>query len=68
MKCKFQGTVNPTHFVVLDHALDPEKENETTVDPVSVDLMQRFAYVTCFMYYNWSGTVRVPAMVQVGNN
>jgi aubergine-like protein len=48
-----QGTVNPTHFTVIDPS-----------DPIRPDLIQKLAYVTCFMYYNWSGTVRVPAMVQ----
>ncbi|CAL8071261.1 unnamed protein product [Orchesella dallaii] len=47
------GTVNPTHFIVLN----PD-------DDISPDLIQKLAYVTTFMYYNWSGTVRVPAMVQ----
>ncbi|CAL8139170.1 unnamed protein product [Orchesella dallaii] len=47
------GTVNPTHFVVMN----PN-------DEIKTDLIQKLAYVTSFMYYNWSGTVRVPAMVQ----
>jgi len=48
-----QGTVNPTHFTVLDPS-----------DDISPDLIQKLAYCTCFMYFNWCGTVRVPAMVQ----
>lgn len=45
-----QGTVNPTHYVVL---LD-----EANIKP---DHIQRLAYKLCHLYYNWSGVIRVPA-------
>ncbi|XP_076451619.1 piwi-like protein 1 [Babylonia areolata] len=45
-----QGTVSPTHYVVVHDEINlpPEK-------------MQVFTYKMTHMYYNWPGTVRVPA-------
>jgi len=48
-----QGTVTPTHFVVI-------KESPA----LSADALQRLAYKLTHMYYNWPGTVRVPAPCQ----
>lgn len=48
-----QGTVNPTHYIVLHDscALKP-------------DHVQRLCYKLCHLYYNWPGTIRVPAPCQ----
>ncbi|KAI5638036.1 piwi domain-containing protein [Phthorimaea operculella] len=48
-----QGTVTPTHYVVVhdDSAMTP-------------DQCQRLTYKLCHLYYNWPGTVRVPAPCQ----
>lgn len=48
-----QGTVSPTHYIVVcdDSGMKP-------------DHMQRMAYKMTHMYYNWPGTVRVPAPCQ----
>ncbi|KAK7794255.1 hypothetical protein R5R35_014662 [Gryllus longicercus] len=48
-----QGTVSPTYYNVISDnvGLDPDK-------------MQRLSYKLTHMYYNWSGTVRVPAPCQ----
>lgn len=48
-----QGTVTPTHFVVI-------KESKA----LPADAIQRLAYKLTHMYYNWPGTVRVPAPCQ----
>lgn len=48
-----QGTVTPTHCVVV--------EDDSNYKP---DIIQRLAYKLCFLYYNWPGTVRVPACCQ----
>ena len=49
-----QGTVSPTHYIVLrDGGQWPP------------DALQKLAYKACHLYYNWCGTVRVPAPVQV---
>lgn len=48
-----QGTVTPTHYNVLEFS--------TTLKP---DHLQQIAYKMCFMYYNWTGAIRVPAPCQ----
>lgn len=48
-----QGTVSPTHYVVL--------QNTTKFTP---DQLQKITYKMCHLYYNWPGTVRVPAPCQ----
>nr|BAG69146.1 Piwi [Botryllus primigenus] len=45
-----QGTVSPTHYSVI---FDQSK--------LSPDKMQKLAFKLCHLYYNWQGTVRVPA-------
>ncbi|KAF0300728.1 Piwi-like protein Ago3 [Amphibalanus amphitrite] len=48
-----QGTVSPTHYIVLrDGGQWPP------------DALQKISYKACHLYYNWCGTVRVPAPVQ----
>lgn len=48
-----QGTVTPTHYVVLyDNA------------GLKVDHVQKLTYKMCHLYYNWAGTIRVPAPCQ----
>lgn len=48
-----QGTVSPTSYNIIhdEWGLEPDK-------------VQMLSYRFCHMYYNWSGTVRVPAMCQ----
>jgi len=48
-----QGTVTPTHYNVL--------EFQTTLKP---DHLQKIAYKLCHIYFNWTGTIRVPAVCQ----
>jgi len=48
-----QGTVNPTHYVVVhDHS------------SWDADKLQRLTYKLTHVYYNWPGSVRVPAPCQ----
>ncbi len=49
-----QGTVTPTHYIVA--------YDDTNYKP---DYIQRLSYKMTHMYYNWSGTIRVPAPCQV---
>ncbi|KAL1122035.1 hypothetical protein AAG570_003441 [Ranatra chinensis] len=48
-----QGTVSPTHYIVV--------HNSTNMTP---DQVQRVSYKLTHLYYNWPGTVRVPAPCQ----
>ncbi|XP_035670589.1 piwi-like protein 1 [Branchiostoma floridae] len=48
-----QGTVSPTHYIVV--------ADDTGLKP---DHMQRLSYKLTHLYYNWPGTVRVPAPCQ----
>lgn len=48
-----QGTVSPTHYVVV--------YDGKTLPP---DLVQKVAYNLSHMYFNWPGTIRVPAPCQ----
>lgn len=48
-----QGTVTPTHFVVV-----------SDTSGFKPDHIQRLAYKLTHMYYNWPGTIRVPAPCQ----
>jgi len=45
-----QGTVTPTHYNVI--------YDDTGM---KADIMQRLTYKMCHLYYNWPGTIRVPA-------
>lgn len=45
-----QGTVNPTHYIVLHDTCN-----------LKPDHVQRLSYKLCHLYYNWPGTIRVPA-------
>lgn len=49
-----QGTVTPTHYIV--------PYDDTGLKP---DHVQRMAYKMTYLYYNWCGTIRVPAPCQV---
>ncbi|XP_055936429.1 piwi-like protein Ago3 [Argiope bruennichi] len=48
-----QGTVTPTHYIVV--------YDSSNIKP---DHMQRITYKMTHLYYNWPGTVRVPAPCQ----
>lgn len=48
-----QGTVTPTHYLVIHDGCQ-----------MKVDHIQRLTFKMTHMYYNWPGTVRVPAPCQ----
>lgn len=48
-----QGTVSPCHYIVL--------RDDSVYTP---DIIQRLTYKLCFLYYNWPGTIRIPACCQ----
>lgn len=61
-----QGTVSPTHFIVLrELGTEPNAEvNGKPVPKLEATDIQKLAYKLTHMYFNWPGTVRVPAPVQ----
>ena len=50
------GTVMPTHYIIVHDSSGWD-----------TDKLQRLTYKLTHLYYNWTGTVRVPAPVQVSN-
>lgn len=48
-----QGTVTPTHYIIIHDDIQ-----------LKVDHVQRLSYKLCHLYYNWAGTIRVPAPCQ----
>lgn len=48
-----QGTVTPTHYIVVHDTSD-----------MQVNHVQRLTYKMTHLYYNWPGTIRVPAPCQ----
>ena len=54
-----QGTVTPTHFVVVHESL-----SDAADAGLKPSTLQRLSYALTHMYFNWPGTVRVPAPVQ----
>ncbi len=54
-----QGTVSPTHLIVLK-----DKHRPDSKVPLNATNVQKLSYRMTHMYYNWPGTVRVPAPVQ----
>ena len=47
------GTVSPTSYNVINGCLGLKPNN-----------IQMLTFKMCHLYYNWSGTIRVPAVVQ----
>lgn len=50
------GTVTPSHYVVI--------ANEGNL---SADILQRLSYKLTYQYFNWPGSIRVPAPCQVSS-
>jgi aubergine len=48
------GTVCPTYYHVLE---DKFCENRA-------DVLHKITYQLCHSYFNWSGTIRIPSVVQ----
>lgn len=48
------GTATPSHYVVI--------ENEANLPP---DTLQQLSYKLTYQYFNWPGSIRVPAPCQV---
>ncbi|CAD8139528.1 unnamed protein product [Paramecium octaurelia] len=51
-----QGTVQPTYYHVL--------VNDLIDEPNITSKLQALAYKLCYMYYNFSGAIKIPAPIQ----
>lgn len=51
------GTVTPSHYVVI--------ANECNLSP---DILQQLSYKLTYQYFNWPGSIRVPAPCQVSQS
>ncbi|CAK73120.1 unnamed protein product (macronuclear) [Paramecium tetraurelia] len=51
-----QGTVQPTHYHVL--------VNDMSDEPNILKKLQSLSYKLCYMYYNFSGAIKIPAPIQ----
>ena len=55
-----QGTVTPTHFVVVHESLSSGGD----AAGLKPSTLQRLSYALTHMYFNWPGNVKVPAPCQ----
>ncbi len=62
-----QGSAAPTHYFVLSHYVNGDDgyvdKTKEISEKVMVDI-QKLTYKLCYMYYNWSGSIKVPAPIQ----
>ena len=57
------GTATPCHFQVMYYDQDSENEqNKMTLYDI-----ERLTYNCCYYYWNWSGAVRLPAIVKLAS-
>ena len=67
-----QGTVNPTSYNVIHDDVGKEHLGSWFILfsywwpslALKPDQLQKLTYKLCHLYYNWPGTVRVPAVCQ----
>lgn len=51
-----QGTASPSHFYILVN--DTEKEQDSKAK------IQLLCYKMCYLYFNWVGSIKIPAPIQ----
>ena len=62
-----QGSVSPTHYFVLGYYTNINEEYVEVADTIPDDIfknIQVLTYKLCYMYFNWSGSIKVPAPIQ----
>ena len=63
-----QGSATPTHYFVLSCWAPKDGQYvEEPPDQIPEDVfkkLQGLTYKLCYMYYNWSGSIKVPAPIQ----
>jgi len=64
------GSANPTHYSILKYMENVGGEYLDKTNLVSEDLMNKLlaaTYKFCYLYYNFSGAIKVPAPLQYAN-
>lgn len=62
-----QGSVSPTHYFISGYYTNFEGEYFEMTEDIPDDLFHKveiLTYKLCYMYYNWSGSIKVPAPIQ----
>jgi len=62
-----QGSAAPTHYYVLGYSTTIDEDYVDRSASIPHEVMQNiqiFTYKLCYMYYNWSGSIKVPAPIQ----
>ena len=62
-----QGSAAPAHYYVLSYCTNVDKSYVEHSGDIPQEVMQNiqlFTYKLCYMYYNWSGSIKVPAPIQ----
>ncbi len=59
-----QGTVSPTHFVVVHEYVAGAASSDGAAGDIAPGALQNLSYLLTHMYFNWPGNVKVPAPCQ----
>lgn len=57
-----KGIATPTHYYVLEN--DLANSNDPSSNKQVMMAIQHLCYKQCYMYFNWLGSIKVPAPVQ----
>jgi len=62
-----QGSASPTHYHILSYFTQVGEDYVENTEAVPEQMkyqIELLTYKLCYMYYNWSGSIRVPAPIQ----
>jgi len=60
-----QGTAAPTHYFILGNMINKAGVYENVnPDETTIRNVEMLTYKMCYLYYNWTGSIKVPAPIQ----